>query len=150
MRVVLQRVSKASVTVNNKLISSIEKGYLLLVGVCHEDTKEDADWLVKKIVNLRVFADEEGAMNLNILQVEGELLVVSQFTLYGSVKKGNRPSFVRSARPEVALPLYQYFISALSKLVVKPIKQGEFGAMMDVALVNDGPVTLQIDSKNRE
>jgi len=150
MRVVLQRVSKASVTVNNKLISSIEKGYLLLVGVCHEDTKEDADWLVKKIVNLRVFADEEGAMNLNILQVEGELLVVSQFTLFGSVKKGNRPSFVRSARPEVALPLYQYFISALSKLVVKPIKQGEFGAMMDVALVNDGPVTLQIDSKNRE
>lgn len=150
MRAVIQRVSSASVTVDGKQISSIGKGLLILLGVEEADTREDLDWLVGKIARLRIFGDENGAMNLSVQDVEGEAIVVSQFTLHGSTKKGNRPSFIKAAKPEQAEPMYEEFISTLGRVIGKPIGSGSFGAMMDVALVNDGPVTIIIDTKNKE
>jgi len=150
MRVVIQRVKQASVAVEGKLISNIQKGYLLLLGVETLDTKEDINWLCNKIVKLRIFSDENGAMNQSILEVDGTILVVSQFTLYANTKKGNRPSFIKAARPETAKFLYESFIEQLEKQLNKKIKTGLFGAMMDVSLVNDGPVTILIDTKQKE
>lgn len=149
MRVVIQRVSQASVTISNKVYAEIKQGYLLLVGIEEADLEEDIEWLAKKIINLRLFSDEAGLMNLSIEDVKGELLVISQFTLFAKTKKGNRPSFIHAAKPEKAIPIYDAFIRQLSLLCSNPIKTGEFGANMQVSLVNDGPVTLIIDSKNR-
>jgi D-tyrosyl-tRNA(Tyr) deacylase len=150
MRVVIQRVQNASVSIENKLFSSIEKGLLILVGIEEADSTEDIDWLCRKIIDLRIFADSESKMNLSVKDIEGDILVISQFTLYASTKKGNRPSYIRSAKPEIAIPLYENFISTLSNLYQNPIKTGVFGADMQVSLVNDGPVTICIDSKNKE
>lgn len=150
MRVLLQRVSQASVTINNELKSEIKNGLLLLLGIEENDSKEDIDWLVKKVTNMRIFPDEEGKMNFSIQNIEGEILVVSQFTLCVSTKKGNRPSFIKSAKPDVAIPLYKEFIKQLSLNLNKEIKTGEFGADMKVNLTNDGPVTIWLDSKNKE
>ncbi|MEM7601162.1 MAG: D-aminoacyl-tRNA deacylase [Verrucomicrobiota bacterium] len=150
MRVLLQRVSDASVTIGGAEKSRIGKGMLLLLGIEQEDDATDIDWLVRKLVTLRIFEDEEGKMNLSIGEVDGEALVVSQFTLHARVKKGTRPSFERAARPEVAIPLYEKFVDELENELGKPVPTGEFGAMMDVQLTNDGPVTIWIDSRNRE
>ena len=150
MRIIIQRVKKASVTVAEKIISEIAQGYLVLLGIEAEDTQEDIDWLCGKVVRLRIFEDENGAMNRSILEVDGDVLVVSQFTLHASTKKGNRPSFIKAARPETAIPLYEAFVIQLEKELGKKVQTGAFGAMMDVALVNDGPVTIMIDSKNKE
>lgn len=150
MRIVLQRVKKASVTVSEKIISEIGQGYLILVGIEAEDTQEDIDWLCGKVTRLRIFGDEMGAMNLSISDIEGDVIVVSQFTLHASTKKGNRPSFIKAARPETAIPLYEAFVKKLEKELGKKVQTGKFGAMMDVALVNDGPVTIIIDSKVKE
>lgn len=148
MRVIVQRVSKASVTVEEKVVGKIGKGFMLLVGFTHEDTEEDLDYCVKKVSKLRVFEDEQGKMNLALKDVNGSILSVSQFTLYGDVKNGNRPSFIQSARPEQATPLYDQFNEKLRAEGIH-VETGIFGAMMDVALVNDGPTTIIIDSKNR-
>lgn len=150
MRFVIQRVSEASVKIDDEVYSEIQKGFLVLVGIEEFDTTEDADWLCTKLAGLRVFADEEGKMNLSIQDIWGEVLLVSQFTLYASTKKGNRPSFVRSAKPDVAIPLYEYCAEQLTHLLGQPIKTGQFGADMKVSLINDGPVTILMDSKNRE
>ena len=150
MRFVIQRVSEASVTINDMVYSTISKGFLVLVGIEELDTQEDADWLCAKLINLRVFSDEDGKMNVSLLDIKGDVLLVSQFTLFASTKKGNRPSFIKSAKPELAIPLYEYCISQLTNLLHKPIKTGQFGADMKVSLVNDGPVTLLMDSKNKE
>lgn len=150
MRIVIQRVKQASVTIEGKVKSSIGKGYLILIGVCTEDTEEDAQWLVKKIVGLRVFDDENGVMNLSIQDVGGDILVVSQFTLMASYKKGNRPSWIKAAPHHISIPLYERFCELLSAALGKPIGTGEFGAMMDVELLNDGPVTICMDTKNKE
>lgn len=150
MRAVIQRVSTASVTIDGDLKSAIGNGFLILLGVEAADTQEDADWLAKKIVQLRVFADEAGLMNKDIKEADGDILVVSQFTLHASYKKGNRPSFIRAARPEQATPLYEYFIKQASELLDKPVYSGSFGADMKVALVNDGPVTILMDTQNKE
>ena len=150
MRIVIQRVQNAIVNIENKLFSSIEKGLLILVGIEETDNAEDIDWLCKKIIDLRIFADNEGKMNLSVKDIDGNILVISQFTLYASTKKGNRPSYIKSAKPEIAIPLYENFISTLSNLYQKPIKTGFFGADMQVSLINDGPVTICIDSKNKE
>ena len=150
MRVVVQRVSSASVTIANERYGIIEEGFVVLLGIEHEDSQDDADWLVKKICALRVFGDEEGKMNLSLLDTGGGCLVVSQFTLHASTKKGNRPSFIRAARPDHAIPLYNYFINSLRTSGITRVEQGEFGAMMEVELINDGPVTIIIDSKSRE
>lgn len=150
MRFVIQRVSEASVKIDDEIYSEIQQGFLVLVGIEEFDTREDADWLCAKLANLRIFADEEGKMNLSIQDVWGDILLVSQFTLFASTKKGNRPSFVRSAKPDVATPLYDYCTEQLSHLLGKPIKTGQFGADMKISLVNDGPVTILMDSKNRE
>ena len=150
MRAVIQRVKNASVTVSEEIVSEIETGFLVLLGVEIEDTQEDAKWLAGKITRLRVFADENDAMNLSIHDVDGEIIVVSQFTLHGVTKKGNRPSFIKAARPEMAVPLYEFFVSELERGIGKKVMTGTFGAMMDVALVNDGPVTIWIDTKNKE
>lgn len=150
MRVLLQRVSEASVAIDSVEKSRIGPGILLLLGVESADSNEDIDWLVRKLLSLRIFEDEQGKMNLSILEIGGEALVVSQFTLHARVKKGTRPSFERAARPEVAIPLYEKFIAALQNGLGREVATGEFGAMMEVALVNDGPVTIWIDSKNRE
>jgi len=150
MRVLLQRVSDASVTISGVEKSRIGAGMLLLLGIEQEDGPEDIEWLVRKLITLRVFEDEAGKMNLSIVETGGEALVVSQFTLHARVKKGTRPSFERAARPEIAIPLYEKFVAALEKELGKPVPTGEFGAMMDVALTNDGPVTIWIDSRNRE
>ncbi len=150
MRVILQRVSQASVSVEDKVISQIAHGFLILLGIEEADGPEDIDWLVAKITKMRVFDDSDGKMNLSVQDRDGEALVVSQFTLHASTKKGNRPSFIKAARPEHAEPLYQQFCEALSTQLSKPAKQGSFGATMEVALVNDGPVTISIDSRNRE
>lgn len=149
MKVVIQRVSEASVTIDNKQHATIEQGLLILLGITHEDTQEDIDWLVGKIIGMRIFSDQEDKMNLSIQDIDGELLVISQFTLFANTKKGNRPSYIDAARPEVAVPLYEAFLSTLSRKRNKEIKSGVFGADMKVALVNDGPVTIIIDSKNR-
>lgn len=150
MRVIIQRVSEASVTIDNKVKSSIGSGFLILLGITHDDTQEDIDWLTNKIIGLRVFNDENGAMNVSIKDVDGDLLVISQFTLHASTKKGNRPSFLEAAKPDIAIPLYENFVSTLSRKHTKEVYTGEFGADMKVRLLNDGPVTITIDSKNRE
>ena len=150
MRVVIQRVTEASVTINHKLKSQIEKGFMILLGIGEEDTAEDIDWLCRKIVALRVFDDENGVMNKSIQEIGGNILVVSQFTLMASTKKGNRPSYIKAARPEISIPLYEKFCSELSKALGKPVETGEFGADMKVALINDGPVTICMDTKNKE
>lgn len=150
MRVVIQRVREASVTIDGKVRSAIGKGLLILVGIEDTDNNVDIAWLVGKIVNLRIFSDEAGLMNLSIKESGGEILVISQFTLYASTRKGNRPSFIRAARPETAIPLYEDFVRRLSQADGIAVKTGEFGADMQVALVNDGPVTIIIDSKIKE
>ena len=150
MRVVIQRVSHASVTIDGACKSAIEEGFLILVGIEEADTQEDADWLYKKIIGLRVFDDENGVMNKSVLDVKGDLLVVSQFTLMASTKKGNRPSYIRAARHETAIPLYEYFCNELSIALGKEVKTGEFGADMKVELLNNGPVTICMDTKNKE
>ncbi|NQV78348.1 MAG: D-tyrosyl-tRNA(Tyr) deacylase [Lutibacter sp.] len=150
MRVVLQRVSKASVTIEEKTVSEINNGLLILVGIEADDTHEDVQWLTKKIVNLRIFNDENGVMNNSLLDVDGDAIVVSQFTLHASTKKGNRPSYIKSAKPEISIPLYQLFIADFEKQLNKKVGTGKFGADMRVFLVNDGPVTISIDSKKRE
>lgn len=150
MRVLLQRVSHASVTIEGVEKSQIGPGMLLLLGIEKEDGEEDVDWLVRKLLSLRIFEDDEGKMNRSILDTGGEALVVSQFTLHARVKKGTRPSFERAAHPDIAIPLYEKFVDALETGLGRIVGTGEFGAMMDVALNNDGPVTIWIDSKNRE
>lgn len=150
MRAVIQRVQHASVTIGGKVKSAIDHGFLILLGVCDEDTSEDAEWLVKKISALRVFDDENGVMNVDIHGVGGEALVVSQFTLFASYKKGNRPSWFRAARHEISMPLYEEFCTRLSEALGKPVGTGEFGAEMKVELLNDGPVTICMDTKNKE
>ncbi|MBR3472605.1 MAG: D-tyrosyl-tRNA(Tyr) deacylase [Prevotella sp.] len=150
MRIVIQRVNSASVSIDGQVKSAIGPGYLILLGVCEEDTKEDVDWLVHKVIGLRVFDDENGVMNRSIMDVGGDILVVSQFTLYASYKKGNRPSWLRAARHEVSIPLYESFCQQLSQALGKPVGTGEFGAYMKVALENDGPVTICMDTKNKE
>lgn len=150
MRVVLQRVKEASVTVNESTIASIGTGLLILLGITHEDDNQDIDWLVNKIIKLRIFSDENGLMNRSLQDIHGEVIVVSQFTLFASTKKGNRPSFIHSAKPDVAVPLYENFVNSLQKELVTTVQTGKFGANMQVALVNDGPVTITIDSKNKE
>jgi D-aminoacyl-tRNA deacylase len=149
MIVVIQRVLEASVKIDGKIKGQIEGGLVVLLGIGHQDTEEDVDWLSKKIVGLRIFSDLEGKMNLSIQDTGGDILLISQFTLHASTKKGNRPSFIEAARPEIAIPLYQKFIQQLSNLLNKPIQTGEFGADMKVGLVNDGPVTIIMDSKLR-
>ncbi len=150
MRVIIQRVSEASVTIDNVITGKIANGYLVLLGIEDSDTDEDIQWLTSKICGLRVFSDAEGLMNESILDQDGEILLISQFTLFASTKKGNRPSFLRAAKPDVAIPLYEKFHSELSKKLHKQVKTGVFGADMKVALVNDGPVTIYIDSKDKE
>ena len=150
MKVVIQRVSEASVTIGGRKVSSIRSGMLILLGIEEADTSEDVGWLTKKIVQLRIFNDQAGVMNLSVKEVDGEIIVVSQFTLHASTRKGNRPSYIRAARPEKAISLYELFISEMEAALGKKIGTGEFGAMMDVALVNDGPVTIIIDSKNKD
>jgi D-tyrosyl-tRNA(Tyr) deacylase len=150
MRIVIQRVTKASVSIGGSTKSAIGAGFLLLLGVCEDDTLDDVEWLVKKVVGLRVFDDENGVMNRSIMDVQGECLVVSQFTLYASYKKGNRPSWLRAARHEISVPLYEAFCSKLSESMGKPVGTGEFGANMQVELLNDGPVTICMDTKNKE
>lgn len=147
MRVVIQRVREASVTVKGSPVASIAQGFLILLGVEIADTNDDADWLVKKIIQLRVFSDENGLMNLDIKAVNGAILVISQFTLHASYKKGNRPSFIKAARPDLAIPLYEYFKSQLSSALGNSVASGVFGADMQVQLINDGPVTICMDSK---
>jgi D-tyrosyl-tRNA(Tyr) deacylase len=149
MKVVIQRVSEASVKIDGSINGSIESGLLILVGIENADTEEDVDWLASKIVSLRIFSDESGLMNLSVKEINGGILVISQFTLHAKTKKGNRPSFIDAARPEQAIPLYEKFKSALEKELNKPIQCGVFGADMKVSLVNDGPVTIVIDSKNK-
>ena len=150
MRAVIQRVSHASVTINGHIKSAIGQGYLILLGICEDDSMEDIDWLVKKIIGLRIFDDENGVMNLSVMDIQGEILVVSQFTLMASYKKGNRPSWIRAARHEVSIPLYEAFCARLSAALGKSIGTGEFGADMKVELLNDGPVTICMDTKNKE
>lgn len=150
MRFVIQRVSNASVTIDDKLHSSINKGFLVLVGIEEADIQEDIDWLCQKLINLRVFAEADDKMNLSLQDIQGEILLVSQFTLFASTKKGNRPSFIKSAKPEIAIPLYESCIKTLSSLLSISIQTGVFGADMQISLVNDGPVTILMDSKNRE
>ena len=150
MRIVIQRVQHASVTINGIVHSSIQQGYLILLGICEEDTMEDVDWLVKKVVGLRVFDDENHVMNRSIMDVSGEALVVSQFTLFASYKKGNRPSWLRAGSHEHSIPLYEAFCKQLSYALGKPVGTGEFGADMKVELLNDGPVTICMDTKNKE
>ena len=150
MRVVLQRVASASVTIEDKIVGKIQKGILVLVGIEDADTQEDIDWLVTKITQLRIFGDDNGVMNLSVEEVNGDVLVVSQFTLHAATKKGNRPSYIKAARPEVAIPMYEKFVSTLENKLGKKVPTGIFGADMKVALLNDGPVTIIIDSKNKE
>ena len=150
MKVVLQRVASASVTVEDKIVGEIQKGILALVGIEDADTQEDIDWLVTKITQLRIFGDDNGVMNLSVEEVNGDVLVVSQFTLHAATKKGNRPSYIKAARPEIAIPIYEKFVNTLENKLGKKIPTGIFGADMKVALLNDGPVTIIIDSKNKE
>lgn len=150
MRVVIQRVSEASVKINGEREQGIGQGLAILLGIEEADDQEDVDWLVRKLSNMRIFSDEEGKMNLSARDVDSEMLVVSQFTLHASTKKGNRPSYIRSAKPDTAIPLYEKFIDALEKEFPGKVRTGEFGADMKVALVNDGPVTIWMDSKSRE
>ena len=150
MRVLIQRVKEASVTVDNEVISLIHNGLLVFVGITDDDNREDILWLTKKIANIRLFDDENGVMNLSVIDAGGDILAVSQFTLMASTKKGNRPSYIKAAKPEISVPLYEQFCTEMELAVNKPIKRGVFGADMKVRLLNDGPVTIFIDSKNRE
>lgn len=150
MRTVIQRVSEASVTIDGKVSGAIGEGLLILLGIEDADTAEDIDWLCRKIANLRIFNDDAGVMNRSVLDVDGGLLVVSQFTLHASTKKGNRPSYLRASKPEVAIPMYESFVRNLSQIAGRTIETGEFGADMKVRLLNDGPVTILIDSRQRE
>jgi len=150
MRIVIQRVTRASVTIADHVKSRIGKGYLILLGIEAADTTDDIDWLVKKIIGLRVFDDENGVMNLSIMDAGGDIIVVSQFTLMASYKKGNRPSWIRAAKHDISIPLYNEFVSRLSTALGKPVGTGEFGADMKVELINDGPVTICMDTKNKE
>lgn len=150
MRVVVQRVLSASVTVEKSITGQIENGLLVLVGIEDSDTSEDIEWLSNKIINLRIFCDENGVMNCSLLDVSGELLIVSQFTLHAATKKGNRPSYIKASKPDFAIPMYESFVSKCSELIGKPVQTGIFGADMKVALLNDGPVTIWIDSKSRD
>jgi D-aminoacyl-tRNA deacylase len=150
MKLVIQRVSEASVTIDGTVHGAIRKGFLVLIGIENADTQEDVSWLVQKTVNMRIFSDDEGKMNLSLIDIAGELLVISQFTLHASTKKGNRPSFIQAARPETAIPLYESFIAGCRLAGISKVETGIFGADMKVALINDGPVTIVIDSKQRE
>ncbi len=150
MVAVIQRVSEASVKIDGVISGAIDQGFVILLGICNEDSHEDIEWLSKKICGLRIFSDSEGKMNLNISQIDGDILLISQFTLLASTKKGNRPSFIQAARPEVAIPLYQKAIQRFSQDLGKNIQTGEFGADMKVSLCNDGPVTIVIDSKDKK
>lgn len=150
MRAVLQRVTKASVTIDGRVNGAIENGLLILLGIEEADNEKDIEWLSSKIIQLRIFSDADGKMNLSVQDIQGDLLVISQFTLFASTKKGNRPGFTRSAKPDIAIPLYESFIKACSAKLGKPVQQGIFGADMKVELLNDGPVTIIIDSKNPE
>lgn len=150
MRIIIQRVTKASVTIDQIKKSEIERGMLILVGIEDTDNEEDINWLVNKIANLRIFDDQDGIMNLSVKEIDGEILVVSQFTLYASTKKGNRPSYIKAAKPNISIPLYEKFYKAIQEHINKEVKTGEFGADMKVELINDGPVTIIIDSKLRE
>lgn len=149
MIAVIQRVSNASVSIDNQIKGQIETGFLILLGITHTDTRDDVDWLSRKIIGMRIFSDQDGKMNLDLLAVNGNILLISQFTLHANTKKGNRPSFIEAARPEIAIPLYEATIAQLAADLGKPIQTGEFGADMKVSLLNDGPVTIIIDSKNR-
>lgn len=150
MIAVLQRVSSASVTIGKVIKSEIKEGLLVLLGIEDLDSQEDIEWLSKKIANMRIFPDAEKVMNKSVLDIDGEILIVSQFTLHASIKKGNRPSYIKAAKPDVAIPLYQSFITSIQDQINKPVKTGEFGADMKVSLVNDGPVTILIDTKDRK
>lgn len=150
MRTVIQRVSRASVSVEGKIVGAIGRGMLILLGIEEDDKQEDIDWLVKKITHLRIFSDADDKMNLSVKDVQGGFLVISQFTLHASTKKGNRPSYIRAARPEKAIPLYEAFVEELKKISELQVESGVFGAMMDIALVNEGPVTIFIDTKSKE
>jgi len=150
MRAVIQRVTKASVTINNSLQSSINKGLLVFLGIENNDTSEDIEWLSGKISRLRIFNDKNGIMNLSVKDIDGEILLISQFTLHASTKKGNRPSYIKAANPDIAIPVYNNFILKLQSDINKKIETGEFGALMQISLINDGPVTITIDTKNKE
>ncbi len=150
MKAVIQRVSQASVTIENKIVAQINQGLLILIGIEDLDNQEDINWLTSKIANLRIFADEKDVMNLSVKDIDGEIIVVSQFTLHASTKKGNRPSYIKAAKPEIAIPLYENFVMQIEKEISKKIQTGQFGADMKVALINDGPVTIIIDTKNKE
>ena len=150
MRVVIQRVNEASVTIDQQKVAEIAKGLLVLVGIVPEDTYEDIEWLCQKIIKLRIFGDEKGLMNLSLQDIDGEVIVVSQFTLHALTKKGNRPSYIKAARPDIAIPLYESFKKRLQELLSKEVQSGDFGADMKVALINDGPVTITMDSHNKE
>ncbi len=150
MKVVIQRVSQASVTIDNQIVANIQKGLLVLVGIEDADTQEDSSWLSSKIVNLRIFGDENDIMNLSVKDIDGDIIVVSQFTLHALTKKGNRPSYIKASKPEIAVPLYEQFVSQIEQDLGKKVQTGVFGADMKVQLLNDGPVTIVIDSKNKE
>ena len=150
MKAVIQRVSKASVTIENKVISSIKNGLVILLGICNDDDISDIEWISKKIINLRIFNDEQDIMNRSIVDINGEIIVVSQFTLMASTKKGNRPSYIKAAKPEIAIPLYEQFITQIEADLNKQVGTGIFGADMKIELINDGPVTIIIDSKQKE
>ncbi|MBL4560437.1 MAG: D-tyrosyl-tRNA(Tyr) deacylase [Labilibaculum sp.] len=150
MRVVIQRVTQASVSVDSKITGQISKGLMVLVGIENADTAEDSEWLSKKVCNLRIFDDEDGVMNKSLLDVDGNLLVISQFTLHAKTKKGNRPSYISAAKPDISIPLYENFVACLEKESGKKVETGKFGAEMKVSLINDGPVTIVMDTKNKE
>ena len=150
MKAVIQRVSQASVTIGNNIVADIQNGLLVFIGIEEADLQEDINWLTSKIANLRIFADENQVMNLSLKEINGEIIVVSQFTLHASTKKGNRPSYIKAAKPEIAIPLYESFIAEMELQIGKKVQTGKFGADMQVSLINDGPVTIIIDSKNRE
>lgn len=150
MKTVIQRVSSASVTIDSKIVADIQKGLLVLVGIEDADTQEDTNWLCQKITNLRIFGDVNDVMNLSVKDIDGDIIVVSQFTLHASTKKGNRPSYLKASKPEIAIPMYENFVKQIEKELGKKVQTGIFGADMKVALLNDGPVTIMMDSKNRE
>ena len=150
MKAVIQRVSEASVTIENEIVAQINQGLLILIGIEEADNQEDINWLASKIANLRIFADENEVMNLSVKDIQGEIIVVSQFTLQSSTKKGNRPSYIKAAKPDVSIPLYENFVSQIENEMGKKVQKGQFGADMKVSLINDGPVTILIDTKNKE
>jgi D-aminoacyl-tRNA deacylase len=150
LKVVIQRVSSASVEIHSKIVAQIQSGLLVLVGIEDQDNEEDINWLTSKIVNLRIFGDENGVMNLSLKDINGDMIIVSQFTLHALTKKGNRPSYIKASKPEIAIPLYEKFVQQMEVVLEKKVQTGQFGADMKVELINDGPVTLVIDSRNKE